>query len=136
MKVFGSSVIMTASMLFLLFAGCTTTGQVAAPMTGGETGVDGVRTFVLTGENFKFVMGGIDNPDIVVNHGDRVRIEFVSAQGFHDWVVDEFGAATERVRDGNSTSVEFVADRAGTFEYYCSIGHHRAQGMRGSLIIQ
>lgn len=95
-----------------------------------------VRTFVLTGENFKFVMNGVNNPDIVVNKGDKVRIEFSSTQGFHDWVVDEFNAATQQVRDTDeATFVEFTADKAGTFEYYCSVGEHRANGMKGNLIV-
>jgi len=98
--------------------------------------VNTVKTFSLTGENFKFTLDGVDNPDIVVNKGDTVRIEFKSVGGFHDWKVDEFGASTSQVRDTDGpTSVEFVADKAGTFEYYCSVGQHRANGMRGNLIV-
>jgi plastocyanin len=101
-----------------------------------NSGVD--RVFILTGENFKFVGdGGRANPELVVNEGDRVRIEFTSTSGFHDWVVDEFDAATKQIRDGEGmTSVEFIADKSGTFEYYCSVGQHRANGMKGILIVQ
>jgi plastocyanin len=95
------------------------------------------KTFLLTGENFKFVMDGVDNPDIRVKQGDSVRIEFTSTQGFHDWVVDNFNAATEKVRDAEgSTFVEFIADKKGNFEYYCSVGQHRANGMKGNLIVE
>ena len=93
-------------------------------------------TFVLSGENYKFMMDGADNPELRVKAGDIVRIEFTSTNGFHDWKVDEFGAATERVQTGGTTSVEFVADKAGTFEYYCSVGQHRANGMKGNLIVE
>jgi len=97
---------------------------------------DEVKTFTITGENFKFMMDGVENPDIVVNEGDTVRIEFTSTDGLHDWVVDEFTAATEQVRpDAEPTFVEFVADEAGTFEYYCSVGKHREMGMKGNLIV-
>lgn len=34
------------------------------------------------------------------------------------------------------TSVTFVADTLGTFEYYCSVGNHRAQGMVGNLVVE
>lgn len=99
--------------------------------------VNGVKTFVLTGENFKFMMDGSDNPDIKVNQGDKVRIEFSSAQGFHDWIIDEFSVATAQIGDTNeSTFVEFIASEKGTFEYYCSVGQHRANGMKGNLIIE
>ena len=108
----------------------------------GENVVSGVddkdiKTFILTGENFKFVMNGIDNPDIKVKEGDTIRIEFSSMQGFHDWVVDEFDAATNQIRDTDEpTFVEFVADKKGTFEYYCSVGQHRANGMKGKLVVE
>ena len=107
--------------------------------TNSENGDDSgeMKTFVLTGENFKFMMNGVDNPEIRVSQGDRVRIEFTSVGGFHDWKVDEFNAATEQVNDGEGmTSVEFVADQTGTFEYYCSVGQHRANGMKGSLVVE
>ena len=94
------------------------------------------KTFILVGENFKFLIDGSrENPDLVVNQGDKVRIEFKSGQGFHDFVVDEFNAKTDRIKDGESTSVEFVADKKGTFEYYCSVGSHRQMGMKGKLIV-
>ncbi len=95
-----------------------------------------VKTFVLTGENFKFVMDGEDNPTLTVNEGDTVRIEFSSIDGFHDWVVDEFDAATAKVWAPNSTYVEFVAGKKGTFEYYCSVGQHRQMGMKGNLVVE
>src|SRR3989344_9570471 len=94
-----------------------------------------VKTFSLEGANFKFMMNGVESPNIVVNEGDKVRIELKSGQGFHDWVVDEFNVATPRVKDEESTFVEFIADKKGTFEYYCSVGEHRQMGMKGSLII-
>jgi len=40
------------------------------------------------------------------------------------------------VTPGTPTSVTFVADKTGTFEYYCSVGNHRAQGMVGKLIVE
>lgn len=93
-------------------------------------------TFVVTGENFKFLMDGEENPDLNVKLGDKVRIEFTSTDGFHDFVIWDFNAGTERVWATNSTSVEFIADKAGTFEYYCSVGQHRDMGMKGNLIVE
>lgn len=94
------------------------------------------HTFALTGENFKFMMDGQEAPELRVKKGDIVRIEFSSASGFHDWVVDEFDAATKKVKAGDSTSVQFAADKEGVFEYYCSIGSHRENGMVGKLVVE
>ena len=77
-----------------------------------------------------------DVKEIKVSEGDTVTINFTTVKGLHDWVVDEFGAATEKVTDGETSSVTFVADKKGTFEYYCSVGNHRAQGMVGTLVVE
>jgi len=103
----------------------------------GNNSIDAqTKVFVLTGDHLKFRMDGVTNPDIKVKEGDKVRIEFTSTEGFHDWVVDEFNAATSKVGEGSPTFVEFTADKKGTFEYYCSVGSHRAQGMKGNLIVE
>jgi len=96
-----------------------------------EEGDNALVTVDITGKNFEF-----SQKEIRVKKGDRVRINFTSTDGFHDWVVDEFNAVTTRVSTGDSTFVEFVADTAGTFEYYCSVGNHRSLGMKGSLIVE
>lgn len=125
------------------FSGCSANNdttaestQVLAQVTEPSVKDSDVKVFTVTGINFAFVQDDVENPDIVVNVGDTVRIEFESTDGFHDWVVDEFNAATEKVRPGTPTVVEFVADKAGTFEYYCSVGSHRANGMVGKFIVQ
>lgn len=92
--------------------------------------------FNLTGKNFKFVMDGTESPDLRVKKDSRVRINFTSTDGLHDWVLDDFGAATEKIETDESTFVEFIANETGTFEYYCSVGEHRTNGMRGNLIIE
>ena len=95
-----------------------------------------VKTFVVDSSHLRFYIQGVENPPITVNAGDRVRIEFSSSEGFHDWVIDEFNAYTDRVKAGEKSSVEFVADIKGEFEYYCSVGQHRANGMKGKFIVQ
>jgi len=79
---------------------------------------------------------GYDVKEIRVTEGDTVTINLTNSAGLHDWVVDEFDAATEIIRAGEETSVTFVADKVGTYEYYCSVGNHRAQGMIGTLIVE
>ncbi|MFO8063657.1 MAG: cupredoxin domain-containing protein [Spirochaetia bacterium] len=93
-------------------------------------------TVEVEGENYVFIVDGEENPDIVVEEGDTVRIELEVTQGFHDWVVDEFDAATKQVGAGSTTTVEFEADQTGEFYYYCSVAGHRAQGMEGTLIVE
>lgn len=85
----------------------------------------------MTGVNYAF-----SQDTITVKEGDTVTINLTVEEGFHDWMVDEFNAATEQVGEGETTSVTFVADRAGTYEFYCSVGNHRQNGMVGTLIVE
>ena len=89
------------------------------------------KTFNVTGRNFSF-----STTEIRVKKGDTVIINFESTDGFHDWVVDEFNAKTEQVNPGKKTTTQFIADKTGTFEYYCSVSIHRAAGMKGKLIVE
>ncbi len=77
-----------------------------------------------------------DIKQIKVKKGDTVTINFKSEEGFHDWALDEFKAFTKRVNQGEgTTSVTFVAEKVGTFQYYCSVMSHRQQGMVGYLVV-
>jgi len=91
----------------------------------------GVKTFEIDSENFKFSL-----KEIKVKQGDKVRIVVENDEGMHDWNIDEFNAKTKVLKAGESETVEFIADKKGTFEYYCSVGQHRANGMVGNLIVE
>jgi len=65
-----------------------------------------------------------------------VKINIKNTDGTHDFVLDEFNVATKTIANGAEESVEFVADKVGSFEYYCSIGTHRAMGMWGTLKVE
>ncbi|MFP4567531.1 MAG: plastocyanin/azurin family copper-binding protein [Candidatus Woesearchaeota archaeon] len=98
-----------------------------------------VKTFnVVGGPMFEFFVDGERNADIIVNQGDTVKIVYESTGGMsHDFVVDEIvGARTDVWSPGQGETIEFVADVAGEFEYYCSVGAHRAQGMVGRFIVR
>lgn len=93
--------------------------------------VGAVKEFTVTGSNFKF-----DPSSITVKKGDSVKITFKNSGGLHDFVLDQFNVKTPIISSGQQATVQFVADKAGTFEYYCSVANHRAMGMVGNLIVQ
>lgn len=77
------------------------------------------------------------NPkEIRVKKGNTVRLTLKNNEGFHDWTLDEFNARTKQIQAGQTDTIQFVADKAGTFEYYCSVGNHRQMGMVGNLIVE
>ncbi len=76
-------------------------------------------------------------PNILkVKLGQKVDIEFNNKEGFHDLVIDEFKVKTKQIKAGAKDDISFVADKKGTFEFYCSVGDHRAKGMKGKLIVE
>ncbi len=90
-----------------------------------------VKAITLTASNFKY-----DKSEIRVNKGDTIRLTLNNSEGSHDVKIDEFDVATKQIQAGSTDTVEFVADKTGSFEYYCSVGNHRQMGMRGTLIVK
>lgn len=91
----------------------------------------GVVEISVQNDGFDFIPS-----EIRVNEGVTVRLTFENTGGQHDWVLDEFDAATKVIRRGQSETIEFVADRAGEYEFYCSVPGHRARGMWGNFIVE
>lgn len=89
-----------------------------------------IKSFNVSGGNFSFTPS-----TMTVKKGDTVRITFKNEEGFHDLKIDEFNVATKQIAAGAEETVEFVADKAGDFEYYCSVGKHRQMGMVGTLTV-
>lgn len=88
-------------------------------------------TFNVSGVNFAF-----DPKEMKVKKGQKVTVNFTSDMGFHDFVIDELNVRTPQLKSPGTASVTFTADKVGTFEYYCSVGQHRLNGMVGKLIVE
>ena len=72
--------------------------------------------------------------EIRVNEGDLVRIKVTNTAGNHDFKLDEFNVYSATPLNQEMT-IEFIADKTGTFEYYCTMPGHRAMGHWGTLIV-
>lgn len=105
-----------------------TSTSTSTPSTGTQNGA--VKEFTVTGKNFSFIPAAMS-----VKRGDRVRITFVNESGTHDLRVDGYNVGTKVIQGGASETFEFVADKTGSFEYYCSVGQHREMGMKGTLTV-
>jgi plastocyanin len=93
--------------------------------------VGAIKTITITAKDYSF-----SPTSITVKKGERVQLILSSTQGAHDIKIDGLGVASKTLNTGETTSVEFTPTKAGTYEYYCSIGNHRAMGMRGTLIVE
>lgn len=121
-------------------AGGTQLTESERPDGEGDT-LDTSLDLEVTNTNFKeFNVKGVNfdfEPKVItVKKGDRVKINFENSAGFHDFVIEEYGVATKKTQAPTLEVIEFTADKAGTFEYYCSVGSHRAMGMFGTLKVE
>lgn len=88
------------------------------------------KDFTVAAQNYSF-----EPSTITVRKGGAVVITLKSVNGYHDLKIDAFGAATKRLSAGQKDTVRFIANKAGTFEYYCSVDGHRAMGMKGAFLV-
>lgn len=102
---------------------------VAAPATT-TTATPAVKEFTITNKGFAY-----SEKVITVQKGDRVKITYTNGGGTHDLRIDGYNVGTAVIKGDTSESFEFVADKAGDFEFFCSVGNHRAMGMKGTFTV-
>jgi len=73
---------------------------------------------------------------VQINKGDTVKLTVTSTEGTHGFAMPDFNVDLSPIGPGESKTMEFVADKSGTFTYFCNVpcgpGH---SSMRGSLIV-
>ena len=90
-----------------------------------------VKSFDLVAKQFEFIPNVIE-----VNQGDIVKVTLTSADVVHGFAINEYGV-NERVVPGQPTTVEFTADRKGTFTFYCSVSCGSGPGrVKGTFIVK
>lgn len=109
-----------------------TTTPLATTNSTGDEGSDTTLTSIIEVEGGSFYY---KPNEITVRRGQEVTILLNSADMMHDFVIDELDVKSEIAQAGTSTRVTFTPNEAGEFEFYCSVGNHRAMGMKGTLIV-
>ena len=91
----------------------------------------GVHEIQVTLKKYEFNPGTLR-----VKKGERVRLILDAADHDHGFKLDEFDV-NQKVQKGTTATVEFIADKAGTFQFCCSsvcgLGH---RGMKGTLVVE
>jgi cytochrome c oxidase subunit 2 len=90
-----------------------------------------VRVFNMVARQFDFA------PDVIkVKKGNKVILNITSEDVEHGFTIEEYNI-NKIIPAGESITIEFIADKAGSFDFYCSIycgvGH---SNMRGRLIVE
>ncbi len=135
--------IMTA-LLLLVIAGCTKSAEIKTTTTTQnaitET-VSGasenkqlsqeVKEFKLIAKQFEFLPDSIE-----VNKGDKVRLLITSIDVEHGISIPEYDII-EKLPKNKEVQIDFVADKQGTFRFFCSVFCGNGHGdMNGELVVK
>ena len=71
-----------------------------------------------------------DPVTISVKAGERIRLTITSTDIYHTFTLPELGVDVP-ISGGQTKTVEFVADKTGTFTFVCK--PHEGLGMKGTL---
>ena len=96
-----------------------------------ESGKMAANEITIEGSEFKF-----DKATLTVKKGQPVTVTLKNVGKMpHDFVIDELNVRTKQIKSGETDTVQFTSDKAGTYEYYCSVGKHRQMGMKGTITV-
>lgn len=90
-----------------------------------------VKEFTVVASGFKFTPN-----QITVKKGDKVKITLKNTGGSHNLFIDGYKVQTKVINTGAEDTIEFVAGKPGTFEFWCTVANHKAMGMVGKLVVE
>ena len=111
--------------------GITIVALALAAVTSAPIPAQAVNEIKVTAKKYEF------NPNVIkVKQGDHVRLVIMATDRDHGFKLAAFNIDQE-LRKGEPATVEFTADKAGTFPFQCSkfcgLGHKR---MKGQLVVE
>lgn len=97
-----------------------------APAAAGES-----HEIQMTAKRYEF-----DPNVITVKKGDHVKLIITALDRDHGFKLDAFGI-NQKLKKGDPATIEFTADKAGTFQFQCSefCGIHHGK-MKGKLVVE
>ena len=101
-------------------------------LTYGQEAAPGSATEIkMTARKYQF------DPNVVtVKKGDHVKLIITALDHDHGFKLEAFDI-NQKLKKGDPTTIEFTADKAGTFPFecsnFCGLGHGK---MKGKLVVQ
>jgi cytochrome c oxidase subunit 2 len=114
----------------VLVSGVLLTCLVGTALAAGQATSSGVHELTMTAKNCMF-----DPNLITVKKGEKVRLIITATNRDHGFKLDAVDI-NQVLKKGDPTTIEFTADKVGTFEFKCSVycGHGHGK-MKGRLVV-
>jgi heme/copper-type cytochrome/quinol oxidase subunit 2 len=107
------------------------TAHASTDSVEGQEQAPNRREITLTARNYRFAPSRIE-----VAQDDLVKLTVQSEDNAYSLTIDEY-RVSRRVPAGGSTTLEFRADRAGTFAFYSNMTNDaRHAQMKGELVVR
>ena len=118
-------------LIALTFLPATLPTTIARAADDPATPTQGIHEIQITLKKYEFSPGSLH-----VKKGERVKLIMAAVDHDHGFKLDAFGV-NQKVSKGTTATVEFTADKSGSFQFRCStvcgLGH---RGMKGILVVQ
>lgn len=94
------------------------------------------REFAVEAYKYGYRVAGSDKAEIRVHVGDVVHVSLSSSDIPHSFTIDDY-RVMRRVEPGKTTTVEFVADKPGTFVIHCTLtADEKCKDMKATLVVE
>ncbi len=125
-----NKVILIIFIVLIFITGCSNPENTEKSNKETNIIVGEIKEFSIIAKQWEF------NPKTIeVNQGDKVKLNIKSIDVTHGFTLPDFGV-NSRLNPEQTTVVEFIADKTGTFSFFCSVqcgfGH---ENMSGQLIV-
>lgn len=94
------------------------------------------RDFSVEAYKYGYRVTGSDKAEIRVHVGDVVHVTLTSSDIPHSFTIDDY-RVMRRVEPGKTSSVEFVADKPGTYVIHCTLtADEKCKDMKATLVVE
>ena len=118
-------------LIALSILSATSARTVAQVAEDARTSMPKVHEIQVTLRKYEFRPGSLR-----VRKGEQVKLVMAAADHDHGFKLDDFDI-NQKIPKGTTVVVEFIADKAGTFQFRCSsvcgLGH---RNMKGTLVVE
>lgn len=93
--------------------------------------------FQVSAHKYAYHVAGGDRAELHVREGEVVHVVFTADDIPHSFTIDAPYRIDKRASPGKPVSFDFLADKPGTFEFYCNLAldDRCRKELRGTLIV-